>query len=247
MRFASAWSNNTNGCGTMAHTYSLGQARASSTGNPIAQSYTVNAGDTVVCLMLKTVGGTDRAGVAPDLGAAGTFVQANIPQKAAASPEAGCELWFLLNPTPGTYTLTIPNTGAATILYTVGVGRAASGKSTFVGANGGNGTSTNPTPGPIAVQEKNCIVFAITAGGWTTWAPSAQVGTAIANTDDGADGGGEQYSLSPAIGAFTLSWTFGTSDDWGAVAAAFGEVVCSLNNYMGVDVGSGMSCGEKIR
>lgn len=233
----------------MAHTYALGKARTSSAGNPITSaSYVVAAGDTVICLMIKTVGATNRAGAAPDLGAAGTFTQANSTQKAASSPEASAELWYLLNPTPGTYTLTIPNTGAATIKYTVAIGRcAAGGLSYFGAANGGNATSTNPTPGSVNCEPGD-IAFAITAGGWTTWAPSAQAGTVIANTDDGADGGGEQYSIRPTSGSFTLNWTFGTSDDWGAVVATFRETPPNkFQNYMGVSGGSGMSVTEKIR
>lgn len=239
----------------MAHTYALGQARASSAGNPVTQSYTVAPGDTVICLMIKNTGATDRAGGSPTLSGGdtvngkATFVQASTTQKAATTPEAGAELWHLLNPIPGTYTLTIPNTGGITLKYTVGIGRAAAGgRSAFGSANGGNATSTNPTPGAVTVNSAGEIAFAITAGGWTTWAPSAQVGTLIANTDDGADGGGEQYSLNPTIGALTLSWTFGTSDDWGAVVARFYEIPPhGLNNYQGVKAASGMSVTEHIR
>lgn len=232
----------------MAHTYALGVARTSSAGNPIAFSYAVSRGDTVIALMLKAVGATNRAGGSPTWGPY-TFTQANSTQKAAASPEASCELWYLLNPAPATATLTIPNSGALTIFYTVGIGRAAlGGSSAFEGANGGNNTSTNPTPGAVTVTEAGEIGFAVNANGATTWAPSAQVGTVIANTDDGADGGGEQYILNPALGSHTLSWTFGTSEDWGAVSAYFREIPPpNLENFKAVRVGDGMSTGERVR
>ncbi|MEO7397327.1 MAG: hypothetical protein ABIW84_02060 [Ilumatobacteraceae bacterium] len=184
----------------------------------------MNALDTVLVLMLKTVGAVDRAGGAPTF-AGLTMTQANSTQKAVTSPECGCELWYLLNPRAGANTASIPNTGTKTILYTIATGRAATGKtSAFDGANGGNATSTNPTPGAVVTTVNGAIGFAITAGGWTTWAPSAQVGTIIANTDDGADGGGEQYLLQASLGTSTLSWTFATSDDWGAVSAYFKEI-----------------------
>lgn len=233
----------------MAHTYGGALiARTSSAGNPITTSLTVGSTDTVVCILLKGVGATNRAGGAPTWGDY-TFTQANSTQKAAASPEASAELWYLLNPLPGTFTLTIPNTGAITCFYTVVSGRAAAGgRSAFESANGSNNTATNPTPGAVTVTEAGAIGFAITAGGWTTWAPSAQVGTIIANTDDGAHGGGEQYILNPALGSHTLSWTFGTSDDWGAVSAYFKEVAPpNLQNYMGIKVGDGLSVTEKVR
>lgn len=216
----------------MAHTYALGRARASATGNPITFSYTVAQGDTVIVVMLKVDGATNRAGGSLTWGT-DTFTQANSTQKAAASPEASAELWYLLNPTPGTQTLTIPNTGSLTVKHTVGIGRAkAGGESRLGGTNGSNGTSTNPTPGAITPAADGAIFFAVCASGITTWAPTAQGGTVIANTDDGAHGSGEQYFIQPTRAAKTMNWTIG-SDDWGAVAAAFDEVAPNaLENYM---------------
>src|SRR5919108_731147 len=47
--------------------------------------------------------------------------------------------------------------------------------------------------------------------------------------------------------AQNMGWTFGTSDDWGVVAAAFYEVAPpNLQNYFGVDAESGISVTEKI-
>jgi hypothetical protein len=124
----------------------------------------------------------------------------------------------------------------------------------FDGANGANTGATpavNPSPGAIVTTGIGDIVWAITAGGWTTWAPSAQAGTIIANTDDGADGGGEQFTVQAAAGSITMSWTFATTDDWGAVAAAFKEVAKHdvPNNYKNVgSVSAGViSVGEIVR
>lgn len=232
----------------MSHTYALGRARASSASNPITFSYTVARGDTVLVLLLNVVGAAVRAGGAPTWGSV-TLTQANSAQIAAASPEASAEIWYLENPVPGTATLSIPNSGSLTIFHTVALGRAAlGGSSKFEGANGGNGTSTNPTPGAVTVTAAGGIGFAVAASGATTWGPSAQVGTAIANTDDGANGGGEQYILNPAIGSHTLGWTFGTSDDWGAVSAYFREIPpCGFNNQMVVRVPDGISTTERWR
>lgn len=232
----------------MAHTYALGLARASSTSNPITFSYTVATGDTVICLMLKVNGATDRAGGAPTWGTY-TFTQASTTQKAVTTPEASTELWYLVNPVPAVATLTIPNTGALTVFYVIGIGRAAGGgRSQFIGANGGNATSTNPTPGAVTVDTAGSIGFATVANGATTWSPASQVGTAIQNTDDGAHGGGTQYILNPSIGSHTLSWTFATSEDWGAVSAYFREIPPrAFNNYASVRADSGISVGERIK
>lgn len=232
----------------MAHTIGSLPARASSASNPITFSLDVAAGETVLVVMLHVQGATNRAGGALSWGEF-TLSQADAVQKAATSPEGSTELWYLENPPPGSKTLTIPNTGALTIRYQVALARAkGGGRSKFNAASGSNGTSTNPTPGAIAACLAGDIVFATVFSGATTWAPSAQAGTVIQNTDDGAFGGGTQYSIRGADGSFTNNWTFGTSDDWGAVAAAFSEIApVAFENYKGVDVGDGMSCGEKIR
>jgi hypothetical protein len=213
--------------------FTIGQlpARASSAGNPITFSQDVLPGEVVFVLMLKVNGGTNRAGGAPTWGSF-TFTQANTTQKAAASPEASTELWYLLNPPPGTQTCTIPNTGALTVFRQIAFAR--SGGAIADGNNGGNGTSTNPTPGSVTPTEDGSILFATVASGATTWAPSSQAGTIIQNTDDGAHGGGTQYFIQGGRAAFTLNWTFGTSDDWGAVVAAFRERPSNLvENYKG--------------
>jgi len=213
--------------------FTIGQlpARTSSAGNPITFSQEVLPGAAVFVLMLKVDGGTNRAGGAPTWGPF-TFTQANVTQKAATAPEASTELWYLVNPPPGTQTCTIPNTGALTIFRQIAFARG--GKAAFDGDNGSNGTSTNPTPGAVTPTEDGSILFATVATGAQVWAPSAQAGTIIQNTDDGAHGGGTQYFIQGARAAFTLNWTFGTSDDWGAVVAAFREIPSNrVENYKG--------------
>lgn len=227
----------------MAYTFGKNSTRTSSTGNPITTaSFSVIAGETVLVLLLKVNGGTNRAGGSPTF-AGLTLTQANSTQKAAASPETSAELWYLLNPPVGTWTATIPNTGALTIFYTLATGKAkAGGRSAFDVASGANGTSANPAPGSVTTTEDGDIGFAIVATGAQTWAPSARSGTQIADTDDGADGGGEQYHLQATKAAIDLNWTFATSDDWGAVCAYFKEVPPnSFENYKSFRGDSGLS------
>lgn len=244
----------------MAHTRRAVSARTSTVGNPYQVNVTIQELDTVLVLLIKTVGATDRAGGTPRLLKAPsgsqigvyTFTQAGTTQKAAASPEAGAEIWYLLNPPTGTsWTIDVPNTNAATLFVTVEAGQAQAGMtSAFDGTNGSNATSANPTCNAIVTTGDGDIGWAITAGGWTTWAPSAQTGTIIANTDDGANGGGEQYTIQASAGSFTFSWTFGTSDDWGAVAVFFKEVADAEKvpeNFKFVSAGDGISCSERIR
>jgi hypothetical protein len=232
----------------MAHTLGTVTARASSASNPITASTVVLPGETVLCVLLNVIGNSARTGGALTWGG-DALSQASTTQIAASTPEASAELWYLLNPRPGTQTLTIPNTAAQTIKYTVVRAVAiAGGKSRLDAVNGASATSTNPSPGAVTCSEAGDFVVAVTAGGWQTWAPSAQAGTIIANTDDGATGGGEQYLLQATPGSVTLGWTM-ASDDWGAVVAAFKEVgPVRFENYLSVKVaGDGMSVNERIR
>lgn len=233
----------------MAHSFGKASTRTSSASNPITlASFSIVVGETVLVLMLKVTGATNRAGGSPTF-AGLTMTQANSTQKAATTPEASAELWYLLNPPIGSWTCTIPNTGALTIFYTLATGKAKpGGHSAFDVAGGSNNTSANPSPGSVTTTDDGDIGFAIVATGAQTWSPTARAGTQIADTDDGADGGGEQYHLQATAGAIDLNWTFATSDDWGAVCAYFKETAPnSMNNYMGFRADSGISVGEKIR
>jgi hypothetical protein len=207
----------------VAHTFGTNSTHASSTANPATFSFACAAEDTVLVLMLKVDGGTDRTGGAPDY-AGLTMTQASTTQKGAASPEASCELWYLVNPPTGTYTVSIPNAGSLTVWHMAATARAKpGGKSAFDAAAGAGTTAANPSPGAVTTTEDGDALFAVVATGAQTWAPSAQAGTVLNNNDDGAHGTGRQYLMQSALGAVTLNWTFATSDDYGAVVAAFKE------------------------
>lgn len=238
----------------MAHTQrDLVNHTSNAAANPTTFSATTQRGDTVLVLMLVAVGGTNRAGGSPSINGV-TFTQANSTQKAATSPEASCELWYLIDPhslfIPGAYTVTVPNTGGLTIFYALSAGIAkAGGHSAFDVATGTNGTSANPAPGSITPTEDGDIGFAVCATGAQTWSPSAQAGTgccgtgsSLGNFDDGANGSAFQFHLQATKAAIDLGWTFATSDDWGAVCAYFKEIPPhALNSYMEIRAGSGMS------
>jgi hypothetical protein len=207
----------------MAFTYRLVQARTAYSVVAVNTNVTLVTGDSVVAVLIKVTGASARTGGAPTL-AGVAMTQASTAQFAAASPEAGAELWYTLNPNAaGSTALTIPDGNAVAGFYTVVSGQASTGVAGLTNAAGANGTSTNPAPGSITPTAAGDIGFAIVASGATTWNPSPQAGTVIANTDDGAHGGGEQYVIAPNTTGINLGWTFGTSDDWGAVAVFFKE------------------------
>jgi hypothetical protein len=231
----------------MPHTIGAIAAHTSSTSNPITFSHTVNAGETVLVVMLSVVGASDRTGGALTFGSQ-TFSQANSTQKAAATPESSAEIWYLVNPTVTTATLTIPNAAGLTVWRLVVAAKApAGGGSVFSTATGTNNTAANPAVTVTLPGEGN-IIFAVVASGAQTWAPSARDGTQISDTDNGTIGDGFQYLIRQTSGSQTMGWTFGTSEDYGLVAVAFSERPAhGFNNYFGVSAGSGMSVTEKIR
>lgn len=235
----------------------LSQQSADSTGStsPVTGTFTTVAGDGLIVLLIKTDGPADRAGGAPSIGGC-AMVQANSTQKAAASPEAGAELWYLSqselksSPLPvGALSFTIPNTGLATLRYMFCSAKAKGGATVQPDVtNGGNATGTNPTPGSVATNEDGDIGFAVVATGAQTWSPSAQAGTALVNADDGAHGHGFQYHQQSSKAAVDLNWTFGTSDDWGAVVAYFKEVPpINFNNLQRLQAGNNVGVTEHWR
>jgi hypothetical protein len=211
----------------MAHTFGNASTRASSTATTITSAtYTPTTGATALVLVLWVGGATNRAGGTPTF-AGQNLTQANSTQKAAASPESSVEIWYLIGtPTvPSSGTASIPNSGGLTIDYTLASCVAGTGMSSaFDVAAGSNGTSTNPTCGAFSGGvAANSFQFAAVASGAQTFAPSARTGTSIEEADIGARGLGLQYLATSGAGALTMSWTFGTSDDWGAVAVSFKE------------------------
>jgi hypothetical protein len=234
----------------MAHSIGTITARSSGSTNPLTAAVTVAQGETVLVVLLKVNGATDRAGGA--LTYAGVnMTQGNTTQKAAASPEASTEAWYLVNPPVGTANVSIPNSGSLTIFVQPVAARApAGGASVFANAWGSNGTSANPSCGSGVLPEAGNIVFATVASGAQTWNPSARTGTQIQDTDDGAHGGGTQYLIvnTPVPAGQDMAWTQ-ASEDWGAVAVAFHErPAVSFNNYLAVKVaGDGMSVNDRIR
>lgn len=224
----------------------VGRVRTASAGNPISFSYTVNEGDAVVALLLKCESGTNRGGT-PTLGAYSFESATAVPVKAAATPEVSVEEWYVLHPKPGTYTLTIPNALAITIQTTVVVLRLPLGAlARFASASSANNTSTNPTITPSSPPRGDgTAAISILGSGANTWNPSAQTGTAVANTDDGGTGGTESHQVPhTAPGAWT--WTFGTSDDWAIIIGFFTAVPPkNIENYHRPKCsGSGISIGS---
>lgn len=242
----------------MAHSVGTASTRTSSSNNPIAaSSFTIDRLDTVVVLLLKVVGATDRTGGSPTFGGF-TMLQPDITRKGGAGAEASVELWYLLNPPQGSWVCSIPNAGGLTIFYTLITGRAAAGGRSALDVFGGaSSTGTaNPAPGSLTTTQDGNMGFSVFAHGATDADPAVPAGTGfgtgtgtpLGTFDDGNHGGGQQYHLQATRGAFNLGWSLGVSDDWGCTAAYFKEVLPPVfENYKAMQAGTGISVTEKIR
>jgi hypothetical protein len=207
-----------------AHTFDT-KLRITGSTSPVTANYTAAAGSTVLVLGIVTGGSVARAGGAPTYNGV-ALTQADSTRKAASNPETNVELFYLLDPPTGSaLSISIPNTGTRSLFVEASTYKAQSGYiSQLDVANGGSGTSTNPSVSVTTTTNGDTIV-AVVGSGAQTWAPSARSGTQLNDNDDGAFGDGNQYLLQTNAGAQAMSWTFGTSDDWAEVVAAFKEVI----------------------
>lgn len=210
----------------MAHTYGAGgrlpASGTTTTSNPVTVSLNLPSGTTVLWVGIVAGGTTARAGGALTFNGV-ALSSANAKTNAGGTPETCAEDWFLLDPPTGaSYTLSIPNSGALALTVIYAHAKAATGKtSVFDNEIATPGNSTNPSTSMTVAD--GAIWFGLIGNGAQTWAPTARSGTQIADWDAGSWGPGAQYGIKSGTGSQTVSWTFGTSEDWVILATSFKE------------------------
>jgi len=207
-----------------AHTFDTSYQGARANTNPYTFDYTCGAGTTLFVLSIVVGGSTDRTGGVPTYNGI-SLTQADQNRKAPSSPETVVELWYLLNPPTGSaYQVSIPNAGARYLSPVASSYKSATGNTTaFRTANGNGGTSTNPTGPTLTGLAVGDVIVAVVGSGATTWNPTGRTGTQLYDRDDGSYGNGAQYLIKTDTNDTAMAWTFGTSDDWAIVEAAFKE------------------------
>lgn len=203
--------------------------------NPATFSINCPNGTTVLWLGIVVAGTTARSGGAPTYN--GITMSAGSPKtNAGGTPEENAETWYLINPPTGSsFTISVPNSGTLAMTMIAATAAATSGFSTVPAGSSvqTQGNSTNPsTTGPTGVSGD--ITFAIVGNGATTWNPSARSGTQIYDWDAGTWGLGAQYFNETSTSGSTVSWTFGTSEDWIIEANRFTTIVANPNISVGV-------------
>jgi len=220
----------------MAITYEKYQrlpASGLSTSKPVTASYTQTSGACLLVLMIAYAGTTLRTGGAP------TYEKVSFTQADSArcylGGECTVETRYLLNSgITGSNTVSIPNDGALSLMAIIADATTGSGYAGFDVASGRSALGTNPYAS-VTTTKGNTLIFAHVASGDNAFAPTGRTGTNIMQEDLGTWGVAFQYYDKAAAGAQTLSWTESTSDDYGAIAAAFYEIAgttSSLSSYL---------------
>jgi hypothetical protein len=203
---------------------------STSTAHPLTSNFTCGSGATVLVVMLIYAGAVDRAGGAPTYNGI-ALTQVDVPRRGVTSPECTAEMWYLLDPSIGTFSVSIPNTGGLAMKAFVASAKSDTDASFLHGSVGAGTTGINPTASGTTTRD-GCVIFAVVANGATTWAPSARAGVQIADVDLGTWGGGAQYLLQATAGTQAMSWTFATSEDYGLVVGAFKPIAAVTQIYM---------------
>ena len=195
-------------------------ALSTTTSAPTA-NYTCGANAGVLVVMICWSGQTGRTGGAP------TYNGVALTEAASRQgvTETSVEMWYLLSPPTGSsLEIIVPNDGGLTMWVYVASATVASGNTCAYDASGSNAsTGSNPLVN-LTVVATATIVFAVVATGDNGFSPTARTGTSLYEEDIAAYGGAAQYYVKSGAGSWTMSWTEGTSDDYGAIAGAFKEV-----------------------
>ena len=198
-------------------------ALSTTTGAPTAD-FTCGANAEVLVVMIMWAGQTARTGGSPTYNGV-ALTEASTRQGVT---ETSVELWYMLAPPVGSaLSVSVPNDGGRTMWVYVASGNAAAGYTCALDAVGQNATTGESPNVSITTLTANTLVFAVVATGDNLFAPSARTGTSLYEEDIAAYGSAGQYANLAGTGAQTISWTEATSDDYGAIAAAFKEVVKS--------------------
>lgn len=209
-----------------AHTFdtSTHQTRTRNTSG-VTFNHTCGSGTTLLTLTIVVGGTTARTGGAPTYNGV-ALTQADQNGQAPSGAETIVELWYLLNPGTGSsYQISIPDSNNVFLTADVSSYKATSGYKTVLKTDDDDGnTSTNPTGPSLTGLVSGDVLVAVVGSGATTWAPSARTGTQLYDVDDGSYGDGAQYLIKSDSSDTAMGWTFGTSDDWSVVEAAFTEI-----------------------
>lgn len=234
----------------MAHTFDT-NLRFAGSSNPLTANYTCGAGATLLVLGIIVTGNSPRSGGLPSYG--GKLFASSPPNGSNSGVETTAEMLYLPNPTTGqSLSISVPNTLGLTLQIQASSYKAGANKTSALDQSNSTADlvgSANPSLSLTTLFNGEVIVA--TLGDGLITAPTAQSGTNLNRTDDGAYSDSNQYTLQATAGSVASSWTV-ASDDWCLVACSFFEINKPLpNNYQFPSASNNnpgiISITEKIR
>jgi hypothetical protein len=164
----------------MAWTFDTKTTGTRSADNPWTVSHTCSGSTELLVVCIFVNGTSARTGGAPtyngdpltDSGEGGVF-----------NAECGTEVWYLLTPDTGaSYTLSIPNTGLASLNASVMSFEPSGIVGDLDNANSGSGTDANPDI-QVSTTNNNCLMVGSVASGFRD-TPTAGTNYTEGQTDD---------------------------------------------------------------
>lgn len=205
-----------------AHTFDT-KNRATGDSNPLTVSVTPTSGATLLVLTIVTYFSTARTGGAP------TFNGVALTQVGTveAAEETNVEMWYLANPSIGTYNVSIPNTNTRIMYVVASVYKASTGfTSKFDVVNQSNNTTANPSLS-VTPTVNGAVIVDVMGSGYGD-APTGNSDVVLYSVDSGSYSDNHQYELQATAGLTSHWWTV-AADDWCMIVAAFKLVAIATN------------------
>lgn len=196
----------------------------SSSSNPITESGITLAANSKVFVLLMAYPESLRSNEDPTFGGT-NLLKANALSRTDGTGFLTSELWYLVNPSLSSSTLSIPNPSSYTIYYSY-ISFTTTSASVYFNQTGNTGTTANPSLTINDVPAGGACA-AVLADGYKT-APTGRSHTAIVEVDQGAWSNSCQYGLIAALSNVTMSWTV-AADNWAMIMAAFQEGLAALD------------------
>jgi len=208
----------------MAHTFDT-KNRIFRNVNPATIEITPTSGATVLVLGIVVYGSTGRTGGAPTFNG-DTLTQVGTVETAT---ESNVEMWYLADPSIGTYDVSLPNTNSRNMYIVASVYKAQAGHTSTLDVTNQDSTlSANPSISVTTTEDGDVLVDVL--GDGYSVNPSDNSDILLYSTDNGAMSDNHQYALQGSAGGKTLSWVCG-SDDWAMIVSAFKEVAAPITGH----------------
>ena len=204
----------------MAFTQDVSSWRRLSTANPRTLNHTCGSNAKLLVLNIFIAGVTARTGADPTYGGI-PFTKID----SYASGETGNEMWYLVNPSSGTYQISVGNNGALSIALTAISFNASTGAIITLDASSRrSATTANPSTN-ITTNYPNEVIVQHWSSGLNT-ITGTPTGVKIVLCDVGKYGTASQYLLTTDATTYSVGWSgVATSDDYILINAAFREYI----------------------